>query len=197
MSTGHGKKLLEFSIWWQKLPNLCQFGDFCPIYWFHLSIITLFNHTYKVNQPYCGLKKNIFFFKQIIFVSDDYDDNDLDNVQHPEDHVKVIPNITDSDFIFEDGKNHQDKKDKKEDEAYDDLMYEYYNDLKYGDDDYDEDQYEEDLRQVEQDLKEIVTVTKFEVDSDLDTKSLFHPSYIFLMLSSALIRYVARISKHT
>jgi len=120
---------------------------------------------------------------------DDYDDNDLDNVQHPEDHVKVIPDITDSDFIFEDGKNHQDKKDKKEDEAYDDLMYEYYNDLKYGDDDYDEDQYEEDLRQVEQDLKEIVTVTKFEVDSDLDTKSLFHPSYIFLMLSSALISF--------
>jgi len=120
---------------------------------------------------------------------DNYDDNDLENDQHPEDHAKVTPDVHDGDFIFEDGKN---QVDKKEDEAYDDLMYEYYNDLKYGDDDeeyIDEDQYEEDLRQVEQDLKEIVTVTKFEVDSDLDTKSIFHPSYIFLMLSSALISF--------
>ena len=33
---------------------------------------------------------------QTIFISDDYDDNDLDNVQHPEDHVKVIPDFTNS-----------------------------------------------------------------------------------------------------
>ena len=49
------------------------------------------------------------------------------------------------------------------------------------------------LYEVEKDLangEEIVTVTKVwnEVDSDLEAKSIFHPSYIFLMLSSALIR---------
>ena len=61
------------------------------------------------------------------------------------------------------------------------IFQEYYNE----DDDY--------LYEVEKDLangEEIVTVTKVwnEVDSDLEAKSIFHPSYIFLMLSSALIR---------
>ena len=49
------------------------------------------------------------------------------------------------------------------------------------------------LYEVEKDLEgegEIVTVTKVwnEVDSELDAKSMFHHSYIFIMLSSALIR---------
>merc|ERR1719400_1485510 len=67
-----------------------------------------------------------------------------------------------------------------------DLLYEYYNEYYDEDDDY--------LYEVEKDLangEEIVTVTKVwnEVDSDLEAKSIFHPSYIFLMLSSALISF--------
>jgi len=124
-------------------------------------------------------------------LEDDYD-NDVDLIVNPEDHVKVIPDEK-NDLYFEEEKNKvkkNKKNNKKPADDYENLLYEYYNEVAYGDDDDDMDY----LYEVEKDLgngEEVVTVTKVwnEVDSDLDAKSIFHPSYIFLMLSSALISF--------
>lgn len=131
-------------------------------------------------------------------LEDDYDNSDLFTEQNPEDHANVIPDDK-SDLYFEEDKkktkkvkkDKKDKKDKKKpDVDYDNLLYEYYNEEIYGNDDDDMDY----LYEVEKDLGgegEIVTVTKVwnEVDSELDAKSMFHHSYIFIMLSSALISF--------
>merc|ERR1740122_427166 len=131
-------------------------------------------------------------------LEDDYDNSDLFTEQNPEDHANVIPDDK-SDLYFEEDKKKtkrlkKDKKDKKDkknpDVDYDNLLYEYYNEEIYGNDDDDMDY----LYEVEKDLGgegEIVTVTKVwsEVDSELDAKSMFHHSYIFIMLSSALISF--------
>merc|ERR1712088_805566 len=125
-------------------------------------------------------------------LEDDYDNSDLFTEQNPEDHANVIPDDK-SDLYFEEDKKKTKKvkKDKKEPAVdYDNLLYEYYNEEIYGNDDDDMDY----LYEVEKDLEgegEIVTVTKVwnEVDSELDAKSMFHHSYIFIMLSSALISF--------
>lgn len=128
-------------------------------------------------------------------LEDDYDNSDLFTEQNPEDHANVIPDDK-SDLYFEEDKKKtkkvkKDKKDKKKPAVdYDNLLYEYYNEEIYGNDDDDMDY----LYEVEKDLGgegEIVTVTKVwnEVDSELDAKSMFHHSYIFIMLSSALISF--------
>lgn len=93
-------------------------------------------------------------------------------------HAEVVPDEKE-DFHFDEDKE-------------DDLLYEYKNDLAYGDDDYLDYLYE-----VEKDLpdeKTVITVTKVtEVDSEVENLpswSFFEqPSYIFLMLSSALISF--------
>jgi len=120
-------------------------------------------------------------------LEDDYD-NDIDLIVENEEKVNVIPDEK-NDLYFEEEKNKAKKvkKNKKKPADDMDLLYEYYNEQYYDeDDDY--------LYEVEKDLangEEIVTVTKVwnEVDSDLEAKSIFHPSYIFLMLSSALISF--------
>jgi len=126
-------------------------------------------------------------------LEDDYDNSDLFVQQNPEDHVNVIPDDK-NDLYFEEEKNKvkkvkKNKNKKKPADDYDNLLYEYYNEVAYGDDEDDMDY----LDEVEKDLGggEVVTITKVwnEVDSDLDAKSIFHPSYIFLMLSSALISF--------
>merc|ERR1712004_62248 len=103
--------------------------------------------------------------------------------------VNVIPDEK-NDLYFEEEKNKAKKVKKNKKKPVDDMdyLYEYYSEQYIGEDD---DDY---LYEVEKDLangEEIVTVTKVwnEVDSDLEAKSIFHPSYIFLMLSSALISF--------
>jgi hypothetical protein len=127
-------------------------------------------------------------------LEDDYD-NDIDLIEKPGGHVKVIPDET-NDFHFEEEKNRVrtvKKNKKKPVDGDENLLYEYYNELIYGDDDDDMDY----LYEVEKDLKggeEIVEITKVwnEVDSDLESSNFpaifTQHSYIFLMLSSALIR---------
>lgn len=127
------------------------------------------------------------------YYDEDYDDEDsdfgsgLDEDWLPhepsEDKAELIPDEIpekDSDFHFNEEHDHMDNKKK---DAYDDLLYEYYNELQYDDDD-------DYLDQVEQDLNhdQEVIVTKPE-GHDLAGKFSFQPSYIFLMLTSALISF--------
>jgi len=121
-------------------------------------------------------------------LEDDYD-NDIDLIVENEEKVNVIPDEK-NDLYFEEEKNKAKKVKKNKKKPVDDMdyLYEYYSEQYIGEDD---DDY---LYEVEKDLangEEIVTVTKVwnEVDSDLEAKSIFHPSYIFLMLSSALISF--------
>lgn len=85
--------------------------------------------------------------------------------------VKVTP---DSDFHFE----------EKTTEADDDLLYEYYNEIYEGDldDDY--------IKELEQDLEEKVPIETHSADKK---NWILQPSYIFLMLSSALISFAVFI----
>ena len=68
------------------------------------------------------------------FFSDDYDNSDLFTEQNPEDHANVIPDDK-SDLYFEEDKKKtkkvkKDKKDKKKPAVdYDNLLYEYYNEV--------------------------------------------------------------------
>lgn len=122
------------------------------------------------------------------FGSEDYD-QDLIVDQAPQVPTKIIPDETEEkdDFHFEDTKDTSEPKPKN---TYEDLLYEYYTELQFGDDDDDLDY----LDEVEQDLNEEVTKIK---EQDLDAKSapnaLFQPSYIFLMLTSALFSFAVFI----
>ena len=78
-------------------------------------------------------RTNYFF----LYFSDDYDNSDLFTEQNPEDHANVIPDDK-SDLYFEEDKKKtkkvkKDKKDKKDkknpDVDYDNLLYEYYNEV--------------------------------------------------------------------
>jgi len=113
-----------------------------------------------------------------------YDDDDFgsgdDQLLHQEtfkteSKAKLTPD-QDSDLHFSD-----DKKAKSE------ILYEYYNELLYGDDE-DDMAY---LDEVEKDLSEVndnVKITKNN-DSEKSPNWNLQPSYIFLMLTSALITF--------
>lgn len=115
-------------------------------------------------------------------ITDD-DDEDLTGVDEIQGVTKKVIPDHDQDFHFVD--NNAVKK-----TDYEDLLYEYYNDLEEDEDD---DDY---LKELEQDLSEAEIITIQKTDS-IDTSSAEHnfaskflqPSYIFLMLSSALISF--------
>jgi len=124
-------------------------------------------------------------------LEDDYDNSDLFTEQNPEEHANLIPDDKSDLYFEEEKKKNKNVKNKKKPEIdYDNLLYEYYNEEIYGNDEDDMDY----LYEVEKDLAgedEIVTVTKVwnEVDSELDADSMPQHSYIFIMLSSALISF--------
>lgn len=119
---------------------------------------------------------------------EDYEDDygsgeDQDWLPHEvsEEKAKLVPdnNEEESDFHFSDN-DHKVK-------AYDNLLYEYYTDSYYpGEDDY-LDQIEQDLEENVQDLDHDVHVIVTKPEGD--DKYVFQPSYIFLMLTSALISF--------
>lgn len=132
---------------------------------------------------------------------DDYDEDDDDDYYYDDDdeysgdddwlesdpadvEAELIPDHDHSDFHFK-----EDHVAKDEDIDDDDLLYEYNNEY-YYEEDY--------LDQVEQDLESsndaddevIVTVKQDDPISNGDPiKYIFQPSYIFLMLTSALISF--------
>lgn len=119
---------------------------------------------------------------------DYYDDDDYDDefgsgddqllhkektVSQTESKAKVMPDHDDLHF----------KEEKKVEAEDQDILYEYYNELAFGDDE-DDMEY---LDEVEKDLSE-VQITKNQ-DSEKSTNWNLQPSYIFLMLTSALITF--------
>jgi len=111
---------------------------------------------------------------------DEYSSGDSQWLPHEDSaeiQAELIPD-KESDFHF--------KEDIETDKnVIDDLLYEYNNEYYYEDDD-------DYLDQVEQDLEgsenQEVIVTK-QAEQDLTGKVIFQPSYIFLMLTSALISF--------
>jgi len=116
------------------------------------------------------------------FYDDEYPSGDSEWLPHEDSaeiKAELIPDDPkESDFHFKE--DHDTDKNKN----YDDLLYEYDNEYYYEDnDDY--------LDQVEQDLEsenQEVIVTK-QAEQDLTGRFIFQPSYIFLMLTSALISF--------
>jgi len=134
---------------------------------------------------------------------DDYDEDDDDDYYYDDDdeysgdddwlesdpadvEAELIPDHDHSDFHFKEDHVAKDNEDIDDD---DDLLYEYNNEY-YYEEDY--------LDQVEQDLESsndaddevIVTVKQDDPISNGDPiKYIFQPSYIFLMLTSALISF--------
>ena len=115
------------------------------------------------------------------------DDQILHELPKATEEAKLIPDNHQEDLHFA-----EDKKKNSDDVEDSDLLYEYYNELLFGEDDQDEDL--DYLDEVEKDLgmDNVVKITKnLPKDSETGEKGTWNlqPSYIFLMLTSALITF--------
>jgi uncharacterized protein YpmS len=124
-------------------------------------------------------------------------DKDLDLILEHEDHLKIIPDdkVSDNDFHFadsNDGKNSKAANAGGKKTTDSDLLYEYYNELYESEDE--EDDY---LHELEQDLinsadtilEQDNKASKGEPKLEIKPSIFLQPSYIFLMLSSALVSF--------
>ena len=113
------------------------------------------------------------------------DDQILHELPKATEEAKLIPDNHQEDLHFA-----EDKKKNSDDVEDSDLLYEYYNELLFGEDDQDEDL--DYLDEVEKDLgmDNVVKITKNPKDSETEKGTWnLQPSYIFLMLTSALITF--------
>jgi CHASE3 domain sensor protein len=133
---------------------------------------------------------------------DDYyddDDDDLDFGSGDDQLLHELPKATEEAKLIPDHQEDlhfaaEDQKKKNSDQVQDsDLLYEYYNELLFGEDEQDDLDY---LDEVEQDLGtssdddqvKITSQTHPKENSEVKSWNL-QPSYIFLMLTSALITF--------
>lgn len=118
---------------------------------------------------------------------DYYDDEESSGFGSDIDEIKAVEQVPQVTKVVADDQDfHFDENSVKKSKDYEDLLYEYYNDLEEDDD-------EDYLKELEQDLSEaeneIISIHKAD-GSELGIGSKFlQPSYIFLMLSSALISF--------
>ena len=116
------------------------------------------------------------------------DDQILHELPKATEEAKLIPDNHQEDLHFA-----EDKKKNSDDVEDSDLLYEYYNELLFGEDDQDEDL--DYLDEVEKDLgssldNDNVKITKKPKDTETEKGTWnLQPSYIFLMLTSALITF--------
>jgi len=116
------------------------------------------------------------------------DDQILHELPKATEEAKLIPDNHQEDLHFA-----EDKKKNSDDVEDSDLLYEYYNELLFGEDDQDEDL--DYLDEVEKDLgssldNDNVKITKNPKDTETEKGTWnLQPSYIFLMLTSALITF--------
>jgi len=114
------------------------------------------------------------------------DEQDLKMQTFPgENPTKVDPDDDSDDFHFMDNN-------EKSDIDENDLLYEYYNEINYGDDDDDLDYLEEVEKDLSNEVTKTVVIQKNDIKDDIKNVAdqiLSQPSYIFVMLSSALFSF--------